>query len=144
VVRGGKLIPWFNGAIIAAAGLLVTLFARDLVTAFMKEPTQEVVALGVRYVQVVLPFLWTYAVFNTILSFVNGLGKVRYTTAVNLLMLWAVRVPIALAIHFFGDGEWIMICYPISYTFAMLCMLAYYLTPAWKRYEVLAAKERSV
>ena len=38
----------------------------------------------------VLPFIWTYAVFNCMMSFVNGTGAVKYTTVVNLLILWAV------------------------------------------------------
>ena len=64
---------------------------------------------------------------------VNGIGKVRYTTMINLLMLWAVRIPSAYIINRFFDGTYIMLCFPISFCFGMLCMIGYYLfSPSWK------------
>lgn len=43
-----------------------------------------VLDLAVLYTRIVLPSTWSYAVFNGIISFVNGMGEVRYPTIVNL------------------------------------------------------------
>ena len=78
-----------------------------------------------RYVVVMLLSQWMFAVFNAISCLVNGLGRVRYTTAVNLAMLWAVRIPVAWMIAHYGDGTWIMLAFPASFGFGMLCMILY-------------------
>ena len=71
--------------------------------------------------------------FDTIICIVNGVGLVRYTTVINLLMLWAVRIPSAYMIRAWFDGTWIMLCFPISFGFGMLCMIGYYLfSRQWK------------
>lgn len=71
--------------------------------------------------------------FNTIICIVNGVGLVRYTTLINLLMLWAVRIPSAYMIRAWFDGTWIMLCFPISFSFGMLCMIGSYLfSKQWK------------
>ncbi len=67
---------------------------------------------AVRYIRIVLPFTWTFAVFNGIISFVNGMGEVRFPTIVNLLMLWAVRIPVGYLITYFIDGGYVMACLP--------------------------------
>ena len=67
------------------------------------------------------------ALFAPIICIVNGAGLVRYTAAVNLLMLWAVRIPSAYMIRAWFDGTWIMLCFPISFFFGMCCMIGYYL-----------------
>jgi Na+-driven multidrug efflux pump len=46
---------------------------------------------------------WMYAVFNGISCIVNGTGRVKYTTVINLMMLWAVRIPAAYLIAAFID-----------------------------------------
>ena len=61
-----------------------------------------------------------HAIFNCIISIVNGTGRVRYTTIVNILMLWAVRIPSAYIINRYFDGTWVMLCFPISFSFGML------------------------
>ena len=70
----------------------MTFFSRPLLSLFTKDPA--VLDFAVRYIRIVLPFTWTFAVFNGIISFVNGMGEVRFPTIVNLLMLWAVRIPV--------------------------------------------------
>ena len=89
--------------------------------------------LAALYIRIVLPFTWTYAVFNGIISFVNGMGEVKYPTIINILMLWVVRIPGAYLIGRFIDGNYIMACFPISFTFGMLCMLAYFFSKKWKK-----------
>ena len=74
-----------------------------------------------RHVVVMLLSQWFYAIFNCIISIVNGTGRVRYTTIVNILMLWAVRIPSAYIINRYFDGTWVMLCFPISFSFWNVC-----------------------
>lgn len=89
--KGGIQIPLFSGLITCIAGLIVTFWCRPLLEFFTRDA--EVLDIAVRYIRIVLPFTWAYAVFNGIICFVNGMGEVRFPTVVNLLMLWAVRIP---------------------------------------------------
>ena len=88
--------------------------------------------IAVRYVSIILPFSWCYAVLNCIICFNNGMGQVRFPTIVNILMLWAVRIPSAYLIARFVDGGFIMASVSISFVFGMSCMLTYYLGRQWK------------
>ena len=128
--RGGRRIPLVSGSITLVCGVIVTLLCEPILRLFTQDAA--VLPLAVRYVRIVLPSYWIYTVFNSILSYVNGMGQVRYTMVVNVLMLWAVRIPLAWAITRFMDGGYVMACYPVSFTFGMLCMLRFYLTPRWK------------
>ena len=52
---------------------------------------------------------------------------------INLMMLWAVRIPAAYLIAAFIDGKYYMYSFPISFAFGMICMIAYYIvSPSWK------------
>ena len=94
-----------------------------------------------RYVVAVLLSQWCFAVFSCISNIVNGLGYVKYTTLINLMMLWAVRIPSAHLINRFWDGGYIMLCFPISFVFGMLCMIGYYIfSPSWK--EVMSRADK--
>lgn len=132
--QGVKRIPFYSGLITCIAGITLTVFCEPILALFNKDP--EVLKIAVRYVHIVLPFTWTYAVFNGIISFVNGLGEVRYPTIINFLMLWAVRIPVGYFINWFIDGGYIMACFPISFTFGMLCMLAFFFTKKWKQMRI--------
>lgn len=134
--QGSLRIPLFSGLITCTAGLLVTFFCRPILSLFTNDAA--VLAMAVQYVQIVLPFTWVFAVFNGIISFINGIGEVRYPTVINILMLWAVRIPSAHLIARFIDGQYIMACFPISFTFGMIAMLAYYRTKRWKEIKRLA------
>ena len=129
--RGAWQIPAFSGALSLAFGLVITIFARPILGLFRPEP--DVMDIAVQYIRVVSPFFWTYAVFNAIISFVNGTGNVKYPTIVNILMLWIVRIPVAMLIVFLFDGTYVMAAYPISFTVGMLAMFCYFLTPSWKK-----------
>lgn len=88
--------------------------------------------------------LWFFAVFNGIMCIVNGVGLIKYTTMVNLLMLWAVRIPSAFLIDRFFDGTYMMLCFPISFFFGMIMMILYYIfSKSWKKvlYSDLETKE---
>lgn len=123
-------IPLFSGAVAAAGGAVVTLFCAPLLALFTSSP--EVLSAAALYVRVVLPSFWTYAVFNCIIACANGLGDVRYPTVINLLMLWAVRIPCGWLIVRFLDGRFVMAAYTVSYVFGMVCMLFYYRSRRWR------------
>ncbi len=131
-LRDGYIkIPFINGAVTLAMGLAVISFRMPLLRFFSQD--EMVLTYAGRYVVAVLLSQWCYAVFNCISNMVNGVGFVKYTTVINLLMLWAVRIPTAYIINRFFDGTYIMLSIAISFAFGMVCMIGYYIfSPAWK------------
>ena len=130
--KGYIRIPVISGAVTLMFGLLFISVRTPILRFFASD--EAVLFYADRYVVVLLLSQWLYAVFNGIICIVNGVGKVRYTTVVNLLMLWAVRIPSAYIISKFFDGTYIMLCFPISFGFGMLCMIGYYIfSPGWKK-----------
>lgn len=122
--------------ITCTAGLIVTFNCRPILSLFTNDST--VLALAVHYIHVVLPFTWVYAIFNGIICFVNELGEVKYPTIVNILMLWAVRIPCAYLISKYIDGTYVMASIPISFVFGMVSMFMFFLTKRWKQIKRLA------
>lgn len=135
LAKGCWQIPLFSGAVAMAGGMLVSLFARPLLSLFNSDPV--VLAMSEHYVNVLLPWLWTYAVFNGILNVAYGLGIMKYPTIVNLLMLWAVRLPLTWLICTYGEGTNLIYSYPISFIFGMLAMLMFFFTHRWKEIRML-------
>ena len=85
--------------------------------------------------------LFFIMIHKPIIRFFSSDEMVRYTTIVNILMLWAVRIPSAYIINRYFDGTWVMLCFPISFSFGMFAMIGYYLfSPAWKEVMRLAEK----
>ena len=138
--KGGIRIPLVSGLITCSAGLVVTVFCRPILELFTRD--QAVLELAVRYIWVVLPFTWAYGVFNCIICFVNGMGEIRFPTIVNILTLWAVRIPCAYVIAACFDGGYVMASIPVSFVFGMVCMLSYFFSKRWKRIKELAAKQQ--
>ncbi|MCM1174294.1 MAG: MATE family efflux transporter [Blautia sp.] len=129
--KGYVKIPVVSGMVTLAFGLFFITIRMPILRVFSTDP--EVLMYASRYVIISLLSQWMFAVFNGITCFVNGVGLVKYTTAVNLLMLWAVRIPSGYLIMKFFDGTFIMLCFPISFAFGMFCMIGYYLfSPKWK------------
>ena len=47
----------------------------------------------------------------------------------------------AYIINRYFDGTWVMLCFPISFSFGMFAMIGYYLfSPAWKEVMRMAEK----
>ena len=130
--KGYIRIPLISGMITLSAGVFFILIRMPILHFFTSEP--EVLKYASRYVVVMLLSHWMYAIFNGIMCIVNGVGLIRYSTIINILMLWAVRIPTAYLISRFYDGTWIMLCFPASFGFGMICMSLYYIfSPAWKK-----------
>lgn len=135
--RGAWQIPLCSGVITLVGGLTVTCFSRPLLALFTQDPA--VLDFAQRYIYVVLPFTWAYAVFNGIMSFANGMGEIRYPTVVNILLLWGVRIPIAYLLERLGYGAWAMLGVPLSFVVGMLAMFAFFRTKRWRQ---ICAPER--
>ena len=129
--QGYRLIPLVSGAVTLTFGLALLLVRGPILLFFDQDP--QVLLYADRYVVVHLLSHWIFAIFNALVSFVNGVGKVRSTMVVSLLMLWAVRIPAAYLIHRYFDGTYIMLSVPVSFCFGLLCMAGYcLLSPAWR------------
>ncbi len=129
--RGAFRIPAFSGLLTLLLGLTVTFFAQPILSIF--HPEKEVLDLAVRYIRVVSPFFWLYAVFSATVSYIHGLGVIRFPTWVNILMLWLIRIPTAILIVNYLDGLYVMAAYPISFASGMIAILFYFVTPGWKK-----------
>ena len=129
--KGYIKIPLVSGLVTLTAGLCMLSFRMPIMRIFTRE--EEVLMYASRYVVVLLLSQWFYAIFNGIICVVNGVGLIRYTTIVNILMLWAVRIPSAYLIDRYFDGTYIMLCFPISFSFGMIMMIGYYIfSKKWK------------
>ena len=129
--KGHLRIPLYSGLITLSLGIFFILVRKPILGLFSKD--EMVLMYAGRYVCVLCLSQWFYAVFNGISNFVNGTGRVRYTTLINLLMLWAVRIPTAYFINRYFDGTYIMLCYPVSFSFGMFAMLGYtFFNKEWK------------
>ncbi len=130
--EGQVIIPFANGAITLGFGIIFMLLRLPILGLFTSDP--DVLALAGRNVIIILSGQWMYGVFNSISCIVNGTGRVKYTTIINLMMLWAVRIPVAFFIDRFIGGQHIAYALSISFGFGMVCMIGYYLfSPSWKK-----------
>ncbi|MCR5715710.1 MAG: MATE family efflux transporter, partial [Lachnospiraceae bacterium] len=127
--KGAYRITFFNGLFAMVGGALCTIFGAQLSGLFNSDPA--VIAMSVRYINVVLPFYWCFAVLNTILNIANGVGAVRYSTVSNLLMLWAIRIPTSYLIAFFFDGTYCMAGISVSFVCGMITMLCFFRSKRW-------------
>ena len=129
--QGYIRIPVISGIVTLAFGLCMISFRIPILRIFTRD--EAVLMYANRYVVVLLLSQWFYAIFNGIICIVNGVGLIRYSTVVNILMLWAVRIPSAHFINRYFDGTYIMLSFPISFIFGMIMMLGYYVfSKKWK------------
>ena len=130
--KGYIRIPVISGMVTLAVGLCMISFRMPILRIFT--PEEDVLMYAGRYVVVMLLSQWLFAIFNGIICVVNGVGLIRYTTVVNILMLWAVRIPSAYLIDRYYDGTYLMLCFPISFSFGMIMMIGYYIfSKKWKK-----------
>ena len=130
--KGYILIPALSGGITIVFGLIFIALRMPILRFFSEDDI--VLMYAARYVLVILAGQWCFAIYSSISNIINGVGLIKYTTFVSLLMLWAVRIPVAYIISIFFDSTYIMLCFPISFVFGMLGMIFYYLfSPKWKK-----------
>ena len=120
---GYKKLPIFSGLITLAMGIVFVALRYPVLGIFTDN--HLVLVYAARFVVVLMLSQWSFAIFNCLCNIVNGVGLVKYTTIVNLLMLWAVRIPAAYLISRFWDGKYVMVAFPISFIFGMVSMMLY-------------------
>ena len=137
--RGGVQIPLLSGAFTICMNVAAMLLARPFFS--LSTSDAAVIAVALHFSRGVLPFNWCYSIFNGIINVANGLGHVKYSTVVNILMLWAVRIPSAWLLLSLGLGYYVMACIPVSFVFGMFSMLLFYRSGAWKEIKEKAKEE---
>ena len=141
--KGVIVISFAAGIIMFITGIIGTIFSRPILSLFTDDPLA--LDYAVRYIWIVLPTFWTFAVFSVLVHYTNGIGVVKYPTIINLLMLWAIRIPVSYAIDYFYDGTYFMFSMPINYIFGLLCMFAYFIfSKQWKEVCNLAKNETCI
>lgn len=129
-VYQGARIPLLSGAVTIAGTTLMLCFSTPLLSLFTADPA--VVEAARLYLAIVPPFVCLYTVFAGIIALANGIGEVRYPTLVNILMLWAVRIPIGHLIGRFIDGRYVVAAIPVSLAFGLLAMLLFFRSRRWR------------
>jgi putative MATE family efflux protein len=121
-----------SGGITLTASLLVVSAPRAMVRIFTDDPT--VINLGADYLRIVGACYVFFAVMFVSNGIINGAGHTLVTTAISLVSLWVVRVPLAYWLsRRLGsiDGVWYAVA--LSFAVSMLSSLGYYLTGRWRR-----------
>ncbi|MCR5294155.1 MAG: MATE family efflux transporter [Lachnospiraceae bacterium] len=137
--RGGRIVPFYSALVTIALGSVMYAAAEPLAGLFTKEP--QAVEYALLCLRMQLPFQWCFCVLNTVLNLANGIGGVKYSTVVNLLMLWAVRIPSAFLIARFYDGHYVTFGVSISFMFGMAAALGFYRSKRWKEVTRLAKRQ---
>lgn len=140
--RGCKYIPILSGIVTLTMALILFCIKRPFLSIFTND--EEVLEVAIRYVHIVLSFTWCYAIFNGIINIANGLGDVKYTMIVNLLMLWLIRIPVAYLLKFLNLGKYLMAAIPISFVFGLIVTIFYYNGKNWKKICKLAEEEKKL
>ncbi len=139
--RGARIIPVWSGLITLALGSVVLFFAGSIIRLFTgDEKAMEYALLCIR---LQMPFQWCFCVLNMILNLSNGIGAVKYSTAINLLMLWAVRIPCAYLIANLIDGHYVTASVSVSFVFGMLASLLFFRSARWKEIRAIAAQQEA-
>jgi putative MATE family efflux protein len=98
--RSAWWVALYSGGYMAAAAVLLTLFARPLIAFF--DPTPQVVALGSECLRVVGLSMIASSAGVVLARGFDGAGNTVPAMAINLLTLWGMEVPVA-----FGLSRWL-------------------------------------
>ena len=128
--EGGRIVPLWSGLTTAFLGFCMYMSAKPLIRLFTGD--EQTIAYALVCIGLQIPFQWCYCVLNTILNLANGVGAVKFSTLVNLLMLWAVRIPAAFLISRFYDGHYVTFGVSISFMFGLAASLTFYRSKRWK------------
>ena len=130
LAKGGWLIPLFAGLVSFTGCMIALIFLDPLLRLFNSDPA--VLEMARLYCHLTLPMVWCYAVFSSMQNTVYGLGVMKYPTAISIMMLWVVRIPVAWAICTFGNGHYLPLSFPASFVAGMIGMSLFYCSPRWK------------
>ncbi len=127
IAKAGVALNWVIGAVLVT---IVYLFDRTLLSFFVTD--RAVIETAHQLLEITL---WSYLLFGTS-SVLSGLmrssGTVLWPTALSIVSIWAVEVPVAYALapHLGLAGVWI--AYPVAF-FAGLCFQFTYYFFFWRR-----------
>ena len=139
--QGGRIVPLYSALITICLGLVMFALSGPMIGLFTEDA--EAAKYALLCIRIQLPFQWCFCVLNTILNLANGIGAVKYSTIVNMLMLWAVRIPSAFLISRFIDGHYVTGGVSISFVFGMTAALFFYRSGHWKEMLHLAEKQEA-
>jgi putative MATE family efflux protein len=127
IVRSAILLNYFIEGVLVA---IVYLFATSIISAFVTNKETIDIARGLLYIT-----LWSYAIFGNsrVLSAIMiSSGTVVWPTAISIICIWAVEVPVAYVLmgKYGLDGVWVG--YPVSYIVALALQTLYYFF-VWRR-----------
>ena len=118
-------IPVMASLFCLGMAIIILVFSNKITMLFT--PDVQIQKAAVLYILWTMPFMWIFALFNTMMGIVNGLGIVKYPTIVNLISLWVIRIPICYLLGNLLGKEYLLGGIAVSYLFAFLCMLVFVL-----------------
>lgn len=124
-----------SSAIAVAVSVALFTLGEPLMKMFDSNP--EVVAIGVRKIQIVSVFYVVVAIMFITLGVLRGAGDAMVPMFVSVATLWLVRVPVSYLLipHFGSDGIWWSI--PSGWMLGLVLSLGYYSTGRWKSKAVI-------
>lgn len=79
-------IPVMASVFCLGMAIIILMFSNKITMLFTQDVQIQKAAM--LYILWTMPFMWIFALFNTMMGIVNGLGIVKYPTIVNLISLW--------------------------------------------------------
>lgn len=116
-------IPVMASLFCLGMAIIILVFSNKITMLFT--PDVQIQKAAVLYILWTMPFMWIFALFNTMMGIVNGLGIVKYPTIVNLISLWVIRIPICYLLGNLFGKKYLLGGIAASYLFAFLCMLVF-------------------
>ena len=81
-------IPVMASVFCLGMAIIILVFSNKITMLFTQDVQIQKAAM--LYILWTMPFMWIFALFNTMMGIVNGLGIVKYPTIVNLISLWVL------------------------------------------------------
>ena len=113
-------IPVMASVFCLGMAIIILMFSNKITMLFTQDVQIQKAAM--LYILWTMPFMWIFALFNTMMGIVNGLGIVKYPTIVNLISLWVIRIPICYLLGNLFGKKYLLGGSAVSYLFAFLCM----------------------
>jgi putative MATE family efflux protein len=121
-----------SGSITLAASLLAVSLPRMLLGIFTSDTV--LIDLGTDYLRIVGSCYLFFAIMFVANGIINGSGHTLVTTAISLVSLWVVRVPVAYWLsNRMGSIDGVWYAMSLSFGVSMLASLGYYMTGHWRR-----------
>jgi putative MATE family efflux protein len=121
-----------SGGVTLAASLLAVLLPGVMLRIFTSDPA--LISLGTDYLRIVGSCYLFFAIMFVANGIINGSGHTMATTAISLVSLWIVRVPVAYWLSTrIGSVNGVWYAMSLSFGVSMLASLGYYLSGRWRR-----------